>query len=706
MSSLFVRDRPVRPQPSKRRLRLVLAGLLYLALTLVMLSPFLPAFGRAIPGGAIAAVDGWQNVWHLWWVAHALRNGLDPFFTTLLYHPGGVALHLQPLNLSNGLLVAPATLLWGSIAGYNLAVVLAFVLSGLAAYLLIFHLVGDVRLALIGGAIFAFSPFHLTRLWDGQLELLTLQWLAFYVLALLQFLQVPSYPRALLAGALLALTTYTSLYYALAAGLYSLFAVLLWWPLRATYAQWFQRLIGLLLVGVTALLLLVPLLAPVFASPQGAYLTPNPDEVLNRSANLLDFFLPSYLHPLWGAFAWQRGSVWHPLTGDWNVALGYLVLSLAFLGLVMAWRETWRWGALAGFFLLLTLGPVLQAGPWRLNLPLPYLLIEALPGAALGRRPLLFTALITLFLAILAVYGLRWLLSRLAPRMQVPLLVVVVGLLTLEYAPPFWPRLEPVTHPAYAQLNALPGAVMDVPPASFKRVVPQQVQMSHERPILGGYLARMPLVPLVEQIPLIRQFWYMQPDDARLFGDPGEALAIFQAYDVKSVVVRWDLVRPDLRPGVRALLATYLPELAPTYHDDLLSIYTLPDGPRQPFGLYGEGWYPQEREPGRAWRWMEGEASLRLINPLPMVQPVELDLTMASYAEPRDLQLRLADTPAISYTIPAQPREQRVTLHLLLPPGEQHVFLTAPTTVEADSRSQRALSIVLLNPSLRPASRP
>ena len=680
----------------------VLVGVGYCILTLLVLAPLLPTFTSAIPGAAIANVDGWQNVWHLWWAKQALLSRTDPFFTQLLYYPGGVALHLQPLNLSNGLLVLPVTALWGPVAGYNTVAALALVLTALAGYALALRLTEHRLAAFVAGLLFSFAPAHLTRLWDGQLELFTLQWPAFYLLALLVCVERPGWRTGLCAGALMALTAYTSLYYALYTVVYSVIFVALWLPYGKPWAHW-RRLAGALLVaGSCAALLLAPLLRGALVGPD-SYLTPDPTEVYRRSANLLDFLLPSYLHPLWGAAAWRIGAAWHPLTGDWNVALGYTALLLAAIGVAGTWRTTWRWALLAGALLTLALGPQVQIGPWQTPLPGPYGLLNLLPGAALGRRPMLFAVLGSLLIAVLAAFGLRWLVERCAPRLRPVVSAVALLLIAFEYAPPIWPHIAQVAHPAYAALANGNGAVLDIPPAAFKKVAPQQAQLLHGRPILGGYLARMPKVPLVETVPLFRKLWYMEAGDFRLLGGgPDETLAVLRAYAIGAVVVRWDLVREDLRPTVAALLAQVLPGRQPDYQDATLSVYNLPLAPddRRVFALYGDGWYAEEATQGQRWRWMGAEGGLRLMNAGPQPAPVELQLPLASNHAPQTVTLQL-DGQATPFTVVAQPGKTTVTLRLLLPPGETQLTLRASVIVQESPPSGRQLSLVLVNPTLR-----
>jgi len=81
---------------------------LFLFLTLALTWPLALHLGDAIPGDAF---DGWQNYWNLWWVKTAvLEQHAQPYFTDALYHPSGVSLWFQTINIFNGLSSLPVQL--------------------------------------------------------------------------------------------------------------------------------------------------------------------------------------------------------------------------------------------------------------------------------------------------------------------------------------------------------------------------------------------------------------------------------------------------------------------------------------------------------------------------------------------------------------------------------------------------------------------
>ncbi|MFV9505238.1 MAG: hypothetical protein AB4911_11810 [Oscillochloridaceae bacterium umkhey_bin13] len=673
-----------------------LATLGYLLVALCVLAPVLPSFSTAIPGGLIAATDGWQNVWNLWWIAEALRSGQNPLVTPLLFHPHGVDLHLQTLGLANGLPLVPVTLLWGPSAAYNLALLLALWLTGLAGYALALQVTPHHGAAFGAGLLLTLAPWHLTRLYDGQLELITLQWAVFYLVALLRVIKHGCWQTSLLAGVLLALTGLTSWYYLVFMLLVSLGVALLWTPF--TLAAWRQRLGQTSLILLVAGLLLLPILGPALRTatdPQQLY-QPEADEIVARSANLLDFILPSYLHPLWGEIVFRQiSAAWHNYSGDWNVALGWSVLALAIYGARTSWSLAWRWLVLAGGALLLALGPELQFGPWRSGIPLPYALLDQIPGLSLGRRPSLFTAIITIALVPPLALGLTALLQ--ARRGHPIPRSLVLGLVIFELLPSPWPLLSAQIHPIYHELAQRPGAIIELPSAAYKYVEPQRAQMVHGRPLVGGYLARSPRDPWPYLAPAVRPIWYLEPEPADPFfvgsGGPIDALV---SYGITDLVVRWDQLEPGQEIRAKAILAQVVPDLAPVYADSMISVYQLPTTPAPQPGaaLTGPGWHPPEGDPNQPWRWMGEQGVIALINPGPEPQRMSLSLAAMSFERPREVTLSLNEAPAGTWTVGGQGRDQ-VMLHFWLPAGTHWLELHAPADPEPRPNSTRLLSITL-----------
>ena len=684
----------------------ILPALGYLALSLIVVAPVLPVFTTSLPGGPIADIDGWQNVWNLWWTHRAVTTAANPFFTPLLFYPQGVDLTLQTLNISNGILFLPITALAGPVAAYNAAVVTALTLSGVGGYALALRVSGDRLAAFVGGAVFTFSPFHLTKVWDGQLELITLQWVVLYAFFLLRAVEEGQRRDALIAGVFLALIGYTSWYYLFFFGIYSLlFAVI--WLVRAQPGQRRDMLRQFVMTAGCGVLLLMPLLAAAPRAAQAMLVISSPwfdpsnplDKILTRSVNVYDLVLPNGLHPLWGSAVETLVRTWHPYIGAWNIAPGYVALALSLVALIVARREAWRWAIIGLIAIVLSLGPIVQIGTLRTSIPLPYQLILAIPGLELARRPSHFIVITTLMLAPLVALGLRELRRRLSLRHGYALIGVCTALIAVEFAPPRW-ELHPFrVHPYYERIAEQPGAVVELPP-SLEQSEPLMAQIVHGQPLVGGFVSRIPLYPFVEQAPGVRQLWMMRPDTTRLFVNPADdRLMELNAYGVRHIIVHWGQIPVERHIKVREALQQVLGTLPPVYVDQDISAYVIPSIETQPFvyPAFGKGWHPEEYDGDYRWRWMGEEGEIVLVNTGQVDVPVHILLFLQSYRVPRQATVMFNRQSAGSLTI--LPKVSGMTLHLLIPPGEHRLVLRASVDVDPNV-PDRSVSVAVFDARL------
>jgi hypothetical protein len=692
----------------------------YLVLTLLMLAPVMLQLGGAIPGGRVAQRDAWQNVWNLWWVRHALAHGQDMFISDLLYYPIGVNLHLQTLNASNGVLFAPITALFGPIAAYNIATILAFALAGLGAYALALRVSGHVAGSFLGGLIFTFSPFHLTKLWDGQLEMIALQWIPLYALFLLRAVEDRRIRDTLLAGVFLALIGYTSWYYFLFLAVYSALFAVLWLGFPPHKAPRGPVLFHLILVGIIGAVLLLPILLPALRSVGGAEAASvfDPSDALDlrtlHSADLIDFWLPSELHPLWGPTVTQLTTSIHPYIGARNVALGYVALALALIAAFRATRLAWRWCVLAGGALVLALGPVLQVGGQLTGILLPYVLLLNIPGAEIANRPSHFVVITTLMLAPLAALGVATLTtggargSR-APGSQAPgsrtsvrmweryrphLLFCV---LFFELITPPIPLIYPNAHPHYRALAQEPGPILIVP-AQLESSDPLQAQMVHGRPMVGGFVSRMPAYPFVAEVAGVRELWAARGLRPAFGEQAKQELVALNSYGIRRLVVEWQHLKPAEQQRMQELLARMLPGVAPEYQDAQLSSYRIPEAAVTTLAYLGEGWHSEEREGERRWRWMMATGEVLVFNPFAQPRSVVLTLDAQSHTGERTVQLLFDGRNAGNWQV--RPATTTITLRLLVPPGQSRLQLVT-TADQEQVAPMRSISIALLDLQVR-----
>jgi hypothetical protein len=108
-------------------------------------------------------------LWFLEWPAYALAHGHNPFFSTALFHPGGINLLANTSVLAIGIPLAPVTWLFGPVATLNVASTLGPALSALAMFWLLRRWVRWTPAALVGGLVFGFSPFVVVNLAGAHL---------------------------------------------------------------------------------------------------------------------------------------------------------------------------------------------------------------------------------------------------------------------------------------------------------------------------------------------------------------------------------------------------------------------------------------------------------------------------------------------------------------------------------------------------------
>jgi hypothetical protein len=113
--------------------------------------------------------DSSFTLWFFEFAAHAVRTGHSPFFTTLLWHPGGVNVLDDASQLGLGLPLAPVTWAGGAVLAMNVALTLAPALSALACYVLLDRWSIWRPAAFVGGLIYGFSPLAVMNLAEAHL---------------------------------------------------------------------------------------------------------------------------------------------------------------------------------------------------------------------------------------------------------------------------------------------------------------------------------------------------------------------------------------------------------------------------------------------------------------------------------------------------------------------------------------------------------
>jgi len=148
---------------------LALGALAYLALSVVLWWQVWSSHPTTVT--TCGCGDTSLFTWFLAWPAYAIRHGMDPFYSTYLFHPTGVNLLANTAEVGLGIVLAPVTWAFGPVATLNVALTLSPALSAFTTYVLVRRWVAWAPAAFAAGLLYGFSPFVLVSLTDAHLML-------------------------------------------------------------------------------------------------------------------------------------------------------------------------------------------------------------------------------------------------------------------------------------------------------------------------------------------------------------------------------------------------------------------------------------------------------------------------------------------------------------------------------------------------------
>lgn len=252
----------------------------------------------------------------------------------------------------------------------------------------------------------------------------------------------------------------------------------------------------------------LPLIGAILAGMRsGDYGTaPAPWRGGGNPTDILEMILPDAANPLWGGALRHLYDAlrMHPASIS---ALGVAPLAAVYWLWTRRTKDRWEtlWFASFAFSFIFTLGPWLKVYGVHTYLPLPFYPIHLLPFFNNIQHGLRFIAFTSLFMALLigrALDRMRSFAPKNAVRWVVP---VAFAVLALEYAPPRRELSTLEAPPIVTRLGDRPyGALLTLPVgANFNGIsgagwrghmaVDLALQYAHRKPIVGGYLARVPV---------------------------------------------------------------------------------------------------------------------------------------------------------------------------------------------------------------------
>src|SRR4029453_10668367 len=164
--------------------------------------------------------DPFFSIWRFGWVYHKLGGDPRPLFSPNIFHPFPLTLTYSDSMLLPALTTAPLLVLGiQPVVAYNLVMILSFVASAAAMYLLAWRLTASRAGAFIAGLLFGFYPYRFEHYSHFELQMTYCMPLA--LVALHQFLKTARTRYAVALGWLGAPQLYCSMYYAVFFTLYA-----------------------------------------------------------------------------------------------------------------------------------------------------------------------------------------------------------------------------------------------------------------------------------------------------------------------------------------------------------------------------------------------------------------------------------------------------------------------------------------------------
>ncbi len=454
------------------------------------------------------AGDGFQNVWNLWWVNKSVCDlRTSPWFTDFLHYPYGTTLIGQTLNPFNGFAGIILQKFLSLVQTYNSIIIFSFVMGGITAFWLCLELTGSFAGSLIGGAIFTFSSYHFEHA-EGHLQLVSLEWLPFFILLWIRFCENPRVRKGVFAAAALFLVILCDYYYFF----YCVMTGLLFYMWHAVKKKDFLYLFRSSSIK-GALAFLIPVFATSGIMVFFLIVTNHKDPLLgvhSSRENSMDLLSPF----IWGSYWRFRDLVeplWRHLTTNYNegsVNVGITALALSLYALIK--RKEIRlahlefWCLLGCIFAVLSLGPNLHIGGREIDtglkfhfggkesdiLLLPYAFLWfVFPPLKFSGVPVRMMIIVQLVAAILSAGGIKAVLQS-ASRWKKHVIGALVIAFVIEYVPVSPSSTKP-EYPDYIKtLTSLPdGAVLDLASSQCPALFYQTI---HQKKMGFGYISRIP----------------------------------------------------------------------------------------------------------------------------------------------------------------------------------------------------------------------
>jgi hypothetical protein len=677
-----------------------LVGISYIILTIILTYPVLFKIKTDIPG---MGADSFQWMRILWYTKTAIHEANLTALThdNLLFYPNGI--DSMPFSSAfNQILYVLLSPFLELHVIYTVLWLLTFIIGAIGAYLLVRYLTDNKYAAFLAGIVFAFSPYHFSRglYFFGAA---TVEWIPFCALFLMKTVKEGGIKNPILAGIFFILVAMSDLQYMIFMGiftglvfLYDFYMTLiskrnLIYSLKEIIKKYFF-FGGVTFLGVLPLTINEILIA--FSNQN--FLKPSAAEIPKLSNDLMSFFLPSHLHPLFGQFTSDLYSNIPSWFAERVNFIGYTVLGLSVLSFLKSRKnpDIKFWLVSTFFFTIISLGPILHFNgafsftDSNLKIPLPYqLLYSTVPFLKNCRTAGRFFVIATLGYSVLAGHGFSELLKYKPERKK--LIFTIVGfLLIFEYLCIPYPTTQVNVPDFYYEISNDTGnyALLEIPQnfnAGYMDFQYLYYQTVHNKSLVGGYAARYPpnVNKFQSETPLIKELKYysLQTKDILQEDVTDIGTSVLNANNIRYVIIHENQLSSEQLNFANNLLKETLKTEPELYAEDGLIVYRVPDETIRPFMLLGEGWNRRENWAGTSTRWISNNATLSIYSGV--TENAALKFRACSLHSPKTLEVYNGKTLQSKQNISTN--LSTVNIPITLKKGKNIINLNVPEGTES-----------------------
>ena len=475
-----------------------------------------PIFTRPLFNRLRTHTVGWKgdNMYFLFqteWIRQALFDlKTMPLTTHLLNFPYGYSLlstEISPLQI---LFALPFAAFGEAVLGFNISMLLTFILAGIIMFLWVNAVSGSWRGALAAGTAYAFLPYHIAHFMVGHLNISGIQWFPLYFWGFTTIItdREATVKHAALMAAGMSAIALTSLYYAymtiLISGLMLIVLLLIKRKTPSLTKNNWQRLFTAAGLSIPGLIIGVgPYL--YFHGNRGS-VRPLVD-AMRYSANPSDFFLPFTRQILLGKWVWNNfpRDLWNEATLYLGTAV-MILASIAWLRRKYMGKQTLLYliliGCLCAFILALGVNLNWMEAPVKVQLPkwaaqwtnsntaliyLPgYLAYKYLPFYSLMRVSMRYGVIVMVFTCFMAGLGVKFIQEKVNKPYKNLCAAIILLILILDFSNTPMPTVHIAPRAVDKWLNEQPeGGLVQLPYEQSTTSEHAYYTIHHQKALMG-----------------------------------------------------------------------------------------------------------------------------------------------------------------------------------------------------------------------------